>query len=72
MLLRSQSAEVFGEKRKAFDSAAARLGDIDDSKASELIANARKIEKEKEKAVNGRRATPHDYVVWMVGRFCIL
>ncbi len=52
----SEPSEVFGEKRKAFDSAAARLNDIDDSKAAELIANAKKIEKEKERAVNGRSA----------------
>lgn len=39
--------KVFSQKRKAFDSAANRLGNLENADA--LIANAKKIEKEKEK-----------------------
>ena len=42
---------MFGEKRKVFNSAAARLEGFDES--AQLISNAKQIEKEKDRAVNG-------------------
>jgi len=38
--------KVFQEKRKAFDSVANRLGEIDDTQKDQLIKNAKKIQKE--------------------------
>lgn len=47
--------KVFSQKRKQFNSAADRLGDLEN--AQQLIANAKKIEKEKEK-MQSKKAAP--------------
>lgn len=47
--------KVFMQKRKKFDSAANRLGEFEN--ANELVANAKKIEKEKEKKVQAQDQT---------------
>lgn len=50
--------KVFQDKRKAFNSAANRLGELEN--ADQLVKNAKKIEKEVEKVKEAKPATPEN------------